>query len=199
MWAAVISSTIHTTSTVSISKVFPLCFSACTERHILIFRGCTFQKASMHATRKVTGIWITLTTFTAPFLPTSAIQKKTSTLPRPPQVALKETVLRPRIVICGCCLSSLTLALTDPWHLYCFYFADWQENYWQRVNKKGKCQRLEGWGISAWQRIEAESRIKPYLWKGMAPRRRCLFAERQTQHCWVKTGEHELWNTLQLS
>lgn len=49
-------------------------------------------------------------------------------------------------VNCECCLSSLSLSLTDSWHISCFYFADWHWIYWQgdpHCKQAGGC--VKGW------------------------------------------------------
>lgn len=125
----VISSTCIT-NTVRISNSSPSLLSACEERLAPIFHGCPFQKSQQTCHKKgqrdLNNIKDHHSLFSARlYHPQKKQKKETSIYSSPPQVTLQTSPT----VHCNGRLSSLT----ESWHLYYLYSADWREIYWQRV------------------------------------------------------------------
>lgn len=110
-------------------KSFLSLLSACKERPVPIFHGCRFQEKNRQTCHEkgqqdLNNIRDRHSLFSACLYH----PKKTSIYSSPPQVTLmvkkKNCLQTSSTVNCNGCLSSLSLALTDSWHLYYFYFAD---------------------------------------------------------------------------
>lgn len=123
------------TNMANVSKGFPLLVrflsasASCMEMLRLISRGCPFQRGQQTRHQKGQRYLNNIKDLRGLSSACLYPPKKTSLFEG-------KTVCRPVTLICQCCLSCLTLALTDSWHRYCFSFADWHEIYWQRVPRR---------------------------------------------------------------